>query len=63
MEIWDRVVENLIGRLDGPLHFRFFMQPAMAMIFAVIDGINDAKMGRPAYLWAMVKTPISEKSS
>ena len=29
----------------------------MAITFAVIDGIKDAKMGRPAYLWAMVKKP------
>ena len=57
MEIWNRVVENLFGRLDGPLHFRFFMQPAMAILFAVIDGIKDAKLGRPAYFWAMVKNP------
>jgi len=29
----------------------------MAIIFAVIDGIKDAKMGRPPYFWAMVKNP------
>ena len=57
MDFWNRFIENLFSRLDGPLHFRFFMQPAMAMIFAVIDGIKDAKMGRPAYLWTMVKDP------
>jgi hypothetical protein len=57
MEVWNRFIENLFSRLDGPLHFRFFMQPAMAIIFAVIDGIKDAKMGRPAYFWAMVKNP------
>jgi hypothetical protein len=61
MEIWNRVVENLFGRLDGPLHFRFFMQPAMAILFAVIDGIKDAKLGRPAYFWAMVKNPDQRK--
>jgi hypothetical protein len=57
MEVWHRFIENLFSRLDGPLHFRFFMQPAMAIIFAVIDGIKDAKMGRPAYLWTMVRNP------
>jgi hypothetical protein len=61
MDIWNRVVENLFGRLDGPLHFRFFMQPAMAILFAVIDGIKDAKLGRPAYFWAMVKNPDQRK--
>jgi len=54
---WQRIVENLIGRLDGPLHFRFIVQPLMATIFAVIDGVKDAKTGKPAYLWAMLSTP------
>jgi hypothetical protein len=62
MDIWNRVVENLFGRLDGPLHFRFFMQPAMAILFAVIDGLKDAKLGRPAYFWAMVKNPEQRKA-
>jgi hypothetical protein len=53
-EHWSRFIENLFARLDGPLHFRFFMQPIMAMIFAVIDGVKDAKLGRPAYFWAVV---------
>ena len=53
-EHWSRFIENLFARLDGPLHFRFFMQPIMAMMFAVIDGVKDAKLGRPAYFWAVV---------
>ena len=57
MGVWDRAIENLFGRLDGPLHFRFIMQPAMAIIFAVIDGVKDAKLGKAAYFWAMVKNP------
>jgi hypothetical protein len=57
MDVWNRFFENLFSRLDGPLHFRFIMQPLMAITFAVIDGIKDAKMGRPAYFWALVKNP------
>ena len=38
-EILHRIYENLVGRLDGPLHFRFILQPLMATLFAVIDGI------------------------
>jgi hypothetical protein len=60
-DIWNRFIENLFGRLDGPLHFRFFLQPSMAIIFAVIDGIKDAKLGRPAYFWAVVKNPDQRK--
>jgi hypothetical protein len=61
MEIWDRFFGNLFTRLDGPLHFRFILQPLMAIIFATIDGIKDAKLGRPAYFWAVVKNPEQRK--
>ncbi len=62
MDLWQRFFGNLISRLDGPLHFRFIMQPLMAIAFAVIDGIKDAKMGRPAYFWAMVKNPEERRA-
>jgi hypothetical protein len=51
MDMWQRVIENLFARLDGPLHFRLIFQPLMATIFAVIDGIKDAKQGNPPYFW------------
>ena len=57
MDFFSRFFGSFLPRLDGPLHFRFIFQPLMAITFAVIDGIKDAKMGRPAYLWAMVKKP------
>jgi hypothetical protein len=57
MDILERFFGSFLPRLDGPLHFRFIVQPLMAIIFAVIDGIKDAKMGRPAYFWDMVKKP------
>jgi hypothetical protein len=56
-EIWQRFVGNLFGRLDGPLHFRFIFQPLMAVIFAVIDGVKDAKNDKPAYFWAVIANP------
>ena len=48
-----RVVHNLGARLDGPMHLRFYLQPAMSALFAVRDGISDAKAGNPAYLWTV----------
>ena len=48
MDLLSRFFGSFLPRLDGPLHFRFIFQPLMATIFAVIDGIKDAKMGRPA---------------
>lgn len=57
MRDWQRIVEDLFARLDGPLHFRFIVQPLMATIFAVIDGVKDAKTGKPPYFWALLSTP------
>src|SRR5436190_22861710 len=48
-----RMFHDVIGRLDGPLHFRFFLQPAMAIFFAVRDGLRDARSGQPAYFWSL----------
>jgi hypothetical protein len=45
---------DFIGRFDGPLHFRLFVQPLMAILFAVRDGSRDARKGRSAYLWALL---------
>jgi hypothetical protein len=61
MEVWHRVIESLFARLDGPLHFRLIVQPTMAAIFAIIDGVKDAKLGRPAYFWALVANPEQRK--
>lgn len=60
-DILHRFVEHLFGRLDGPLHFRFILQPVMATIFAVIDGVKDAKQDNPAYFWALLTTPGQRK--
>ncbi len=48
-----RIMENMGDRMSGPMHFRMYMQPFMAAVFAVISGIKDAKAGNPAYFWAM----------
>jgi len=48
-----RFFDNLIGRIHGPMTFRLLLQPTAAIIFAVRDGLKDARQGRPAYLWAI----------
>jgi hypothetical protein len=61
MAEWERFVENLFARLDGPLHFRLIFQPLMATIFAAIDGWKDAKAGKRAYFWALLSTAEHRK--
>jgi hypothetical protein len=56
MGVLERILENLIARLDGPYHFRFVFQPLMATILGVIDGVKDARAGKPAYFWAVLST-------
>ena len=41
----------------GLLNFRFILQPTIAAILALRAGINDARNGRPAYLWAAFTKP------
>ena len=42
---------DLAARLNGPGAFRFYLQPALAATFAIVDGVKDARAGRPAFLW------------
>lgn len=48
---------ELIARLDGPLHFRFYIQPLMAVVFAFRDGRIDAAKGGTPYGWAIFTEP------
>jgi hypothetical protein len=52
-----RFFENLAGRVSGPMKFRLLIQPLMSTIFAIVDGIKDARAGRPPYFWAMFTDP------
>ena len=54
MEIVFRILRNLVTRPSDPMRFRFILQPAMAVIVAIHDGIKDAKAGRSPYFWTML---------
>jgi hypothetical protein len=49
--------ENLIGRSDGPIAFRLFIQPAVAVLFAIRAGLHDAREGQPPFLWTVFSNP------
>ena len=57
MALFSTYCTDFIGRFDGPLHFRLFVQPLMAILFAVRDGRRDAREGRSAYLWSLLTDP------
>jgi hypothetical protein len=53
----DRVWNDLIGRTSGPMTFRLYLQPAMAIFFAIRDGLKDARTGKPYYFQSLVNEP------
>jgi hypothetical protein len=57
-----RAIEQLFDRLDGPMYFRFIMQPIMAIIIAVRAGIRDARQNKPAFLSEVVSNPAGRRS-
>ncbi len=56
-----RFYGNLVGRVHGPMSFRFIMQPLMAIIFAVIDGKKDALAEHMPYFWAIFTNSAHRK--
>lgn len=60
-DIWLRLIENLGERISGPMKFRIFLQPLMAVIFAVRSGLKDAREGGPPYFWALVTDPAHRR--
>lgn len=59
IDILARVAANLADRVSGPMHFRIYLQPAMAIAFATIDGLKDAKAGRTPYFWSLIADPAT----
>lgn len=53
-ELFARIWENLADRVSGPMWLRLVLQPAVATVFAVRDGLADAHEGKPGYFWALI---------
>jgi hypothetical protein len=57
-----RIIENLIGRVSGPLKFKLVIQPLTASILEIRSGLKDAKEGRPPYRWALFTAPAQRSA-
>jgi hypothetical protein len=55
LENFQRMWSNLTDRPSGPMAFRFILQPSMATIAAVRDGLYDARTERSPYLWTILR--------
>jgi hypothetical protein len=50
---------NILQRSGGPMSFRFILQPAVAALAALHDGIKDARTHQPPYIWTMLTNPAT----
>jgi len=55
--LFSTIATNFFARLDGPMHFRFFMQPLVAILLAMRDGSRDEREGRRPWAWKLVHVP------
>jgi hypothetical protein len=56
-----RLWADLIARPGGPLEFRFLLQPLVAAILAVRDGLSDARARCPPYFWTLLHDPAHRR--
>ena len=56
-DLISHVIDDLVGRVSGPMKFRLILQPAMAAFFAIRSGLKDAKDKKPPYFWALFTDP------
>jgi len=52
MEIHRRFWADIFDRVHGPMTFRFYLQPTMALLAALPDGIKDARLGHKSFFWS-----------
>jgi len=56
-----RLWADLVARPGGPLEFRLLLQPLVAALLAVRDGVVDAHTGRPPYAWTLLHDPAHRR--
>ena len=54
---------EIAARPDGLFAFRFYLQPIMATLLALRDGIKDAREGDTPYFWTVVSDPTRRAAS
>ena len=60
-EVIARFWMNLLERPEGPLAMRFVLQPIVATLLAVRDGVKDARGGRSPYFWTVLSHPAERR--
>lgn len=52
VEVHRRFWADIFERIHGPMTFRFYLQPTMALLAALPDGIRDARLGHKSFFWS-----------
>jgi hypothetical protein len=53
-DILIRIWTDIVSRPSGPLALRFYIQPVVASLLAMRDGLKDARGDRTPYFWAIL---------
>jgi hypothetical protein len=61
LEVHQRFWSDIQERIHGPMTFRFVLQPAMAFLAALADGIRDARQGHKAFFWTALRDPTQQR--
>jgi len=61
LEVQHRFWTNIGDRIHGPMTFRFVLQPTMAFLAALADGLRDARQGHKAFFWTAMRDPTQHK--
>ena len=55
------LVDQLVGRFSGPLHFRLFVMPLVVTILALRADAKDAREGRLRFLGAFIGDRVERR--
>lgn len=54
-------LDQLLGRLSGPLNFRLVVMPTVVTVLALRAVWKDMREGRPAFLGVWIQDPVERK--
>ena len=60
-QVHERFWSDVFGRLRGPMTIRFYLQPTLAFVAALKDGIKDARYGHKSFFWTALWDPTQQR--
>jgi hypothetical protein len=60
VEVRQRFWSDILDRVHGPMTFRFYLQPVMAAVAALADGLRDVREGHKSFLWSTHGDPNAQ---